>query len=162
GWMGVIADNSLFDPRVNEASEFDTMVGAGVETVRASFYWNVAQPYPRWSDVPDAERARFVDVDGRPTDFSASDSLVALTTARGLGVLPVVLWAPEWARVHRKNVASPPNAKDYAAWVEQLVRRYGPKGTFWAQHPELPERPIRDWQLWNEPTVEGFWSDQPF
>jgi hypothetical protein len=44
-----------------------------------------------------------------------------------------------------------------------LVQRYGPNGAFWAQHPELPVRPIREWQIWNEPNQPVFnWSDQPF
>jgi hypothetical protein len=43
-----------------------------------------------------------------------------------------------------------------------LARRYGPKGTFWAAHPELPRLAFRDWQIWNEPTMTGFWLDQPF
>ena len=28
--------------------------------------------------------------------------------------------------------------------------RYGPEGTFWAEHPEIPAKPIRAWQIWNE------------
>jgi hypothetical protein len=42
------------------------------------------------------------------------------------------------------------------------VRRYGPAGSFWQEHPELPVRPIRYWQIWNEPSLRPFWSDQPF
>jgi hypothetical protein len=43
-----------------------------------------------------------------------------------------------------------------------LVRRYGPGGAFWTEHPELAAQPIRRWQVWNEPSLKDFWSRQPF
>ena len=42
------------------------------------------------------------------------------------------------------------------------MRRYGPAGSLWAEHPEVRARPIRAWQLWNEPNLRGYWSQQPF
>jgi hypothetical protein len=42
------------------------------------------------------------------------------------------------------------------------VRRYGPGGSFWAQRPDLSRRPIRRWQVWNEPDIRKYWSRQPF
>src|SRR5205085_8385259 len=50
----------------------------------------------------------------------------------------------------------------YADFLTAAIGRYGPKGTLWAEHPEVARRPIRDWQVWNEPSHEGFWSIQPF
>ncbi len=50
----------------------------------------------------------------------------------------------------------------YANFAGALVRRYGPSGSFWAEHPELVAQPIRYWQIWNEPSFRSFWSDQPF
>ena len=46
-----------------------------------------------------------------------------------------------------------------AAWrsfLSAAVRRYGPGGTFWAEHPNLPKVPIRDWQIWNEQNADPF------
>jgi hypothetical protein len=43
-----------------------------------------------------------------------------------------------------------------------LVRRYGPAGSFWAERPELPRTPVRAWQVWNEPNLTRYWSQQPF
>jgi hypothetical protein len=43
-----------------------------------------------------------------------------------------------------------------------LIRRYGPKGSFWRQHPNLPRHPIRLWTVWNEPNFPYNWSPQPF
>ena len=36
------------------------------------------------------------------------------------------------------------------------MRRYGPNGAFWAANPAIPYRPIRVWQLWNEPNFKYF------
>jgi hypothetical protein len=30
--------------------------------------------------------------------------------------------------------------------MRELVLRYGPGGSFWQERPDLPQRPIRDWQ----------------
>ena len=32
-----------------------------------------------------------------------------------------------------------------------LVERYGPGGSFWSEHPDVPVRPLRHWQIYNEP-----------
>src|SRR5829696_1074078 len=162
GWAGVTADGSLFDPRVDQDAEFEAMAADGVETVRVAFYWSVAQPYETWDDVPASERGRFVDAGGIPTDFAAPDAVVGRAAARGIEVMPVVLWAPRWARARRELIASPPDPKGYGAFLAQLARRYGAGGAFWRRSPSIARRPVRDWQVWNEPTVEGFWSDQPF
>ena len=54
---------------------------------------------------------------------------------------------------------SPPkHVSDYTAYLRALVLRYGPAGSFWDQHPELPRRPQRDWQIWNEPHLDFYWS----
>jgi hypothetical protein len=46
---------------------------------------------------------------------------------------------------------------DYTAYLDQLVRRYGPSGTFWSENPAMPKRPIREWQVWNEPNLPYQW-----
>ncbi len=37
-------------------------------------------------------------------------------------------------------------------------RATGRRGDFWSAHPELPKRPIREWQLWNEPDIRFYWD----
>ncbi|HZB78017.1 MAG TPA: hypothetical protein VE526_17435, partial [Solirubrobacteraceae bacterium] len=39
-----------------------------------------------------------------------------------------------------------------------LVDRYGPGGKFWAENPNLPVRPLREWQIWNEPHLPAYWD----
>jgi len=40
---------------------------------------------------------------------------------------------------------------DYVRYVEDFLARYGPKGTFFADHPDLPHRPITHVEILNEP-----------
>jgi hypothetical protein len=92
------------------------------------------------------------------------DARVALAAEQKLDLLPVVQRAPSWARRHPELANSPPSAAGvtaYTRFLTALVHRYGPGGAFWAARPDLPARPVRRWQIWNEPDGERDWSDQP-
>jgi hypothetical protein len=34
-------------------------------------------------------------------------------------------------------------------------------GTFWAEYPTIPKRPITTWEIWNEPNLAGFCGGKP-
>lgn len=168
-FFGVVAEPELLHDRslgpagTTLESEVGEMSRVGVGSIRASFFWAPMQPYRSWDDIPEARRGDFTDVDGRPFHFAEVDRLVAAAAARRIRVMPVLLFAPTWAQRDPGKFASPPKKPaDYAAFVRVLAERYGPGGAFWAERPSLPRIPIRDWQLWNEPTMPGFWLDQPF
>lgn len=147
GWLGVIADGALTGGEAASFdSEFDGMVSAGVESVRTSFYWNEAQPE-----------------EGRAPDLSRYDAVVASAARRRLVVLPIVHRTPGWASRNPADLySSPRDEAPYAAFLTALVGRYGPRGSFWSERPELPKVPIRDWQVWNEPDLTRYWAEQPF
>ena len=86
GWLGVTADGPV---RADAPTEWDRMVAAGVESVRAAVRWNELQPTA-----------------GAPPDFTALDQLVAVAASRGLALLPVVQGTPGWAA--DGNPTSPP------------------------------------------------------
>nr|MDQ6914903.1 hypothetical protein [Actinomycetota bacterium] len=145
GWMGMNVGGAAFDAGVDLGAEMQTMVGVGVETLRVPAFWNELQPTP-----------------GAP-DFRQLDRVVAEAARRQLRVMPTVVGTPSWAAIRPRDVYSPPRGTaNYAAIVGALARRYGPAGDFWAAHPELPRVPIREWQIWNEPSLPGYWSLQPF
>lgn len=160
GFVGVVADGPVaasgFDPR----AEFRTMVRTGVESVRMVVHWADAQGYRRMEDVPAAQRDSYRSIGGVPTTFARIDPLVRAAARRRLRVLPVVTTAPGWAAKHPGQFASPPaGTAPYAAFMRVLVERYGPRGRFWREHPRLPRRPIRAWQVWNEPNLTSSWLD---
>lgn len=165
GFVGMVVDEPVWpDPFVNLQQQLDKMVASGVESVRAVIDWSAAQPYARWRQVPPDQRARFVNVAGVPTDFSAFDALMLDSSRDGLGVLPVVLNAPAWDGISRAGalVRIPRRNGPYAAFVAALVRRYGPNGTLWRSAYAIRPMPIHAWQIWNEPNIYPFWPFQPF
>jgi hypothetical protein len=162
GFVGVMADQPVWpNPLVDLGQQLDAMVASGVQTLRVVFDWSAAQPYKRWSQVPSDQRSQFVDVRGIPTNFSATDQLVGEASRRGLTLLPTILDAPPWDGQTYKGgfVVLPRSAGPYAAFAQALVRRYGPRGSFWPTHIY---NPIRMWQIWNEPNVRVFWPPQPY
>ena len=142
GWLGVTVDGPM---TAADAQEWDRMPGAGVESARVAFRWALLEP------------------EAGALDFAPADAVVAAAAARGIGVLPVVQEPPAWASVIPSDPASPPGDPEAVrALFAALVGRYGPAGSFWAERPDLPRLPIRAWQVFNEPNLPMFWSEQPF
>jgi hypothetical protein len=165
GFVGMMVDGPLFPSTadgIDLDNQFNTMVASGVENVRAVFDWSYAQPYEDWNNVPPAISDEFTNVGGIPTRFGLTDELVELAAEHGMTVLPLVMYAPKWdAAPHPPNsVPTPKRDAPYAAYAAALVRRYGPHGTFWETHS--PAVPIRDWQIWNEPNINVYWTPEPF
>lgn len=134
-----IADNAT--PEVAD-EEFRNQARSGVETTRVVFSWNKAQP------VKDAA-----------PDWSRIDPVVTRASRQGIALLPVVLEAPPWARERRRVYHSPPKHPRYmASFFKLLIERYGPNGAFWIENPDVPKRPLRTWQVWNEPHLRFQWD----
>jgi hypothetical protein len=135
-------------PQAYPASEqFQRLDRGGVESVRASIDWGAVQT-----------RA------GGPFDWSGVDSIVKGAVAAHLDVLPFLSGAPSWAVPVDRRYGSPKNlpvrnGRQRSGWsrfAKAAVLRYGPRGSFWAENPEVPRRPIRVWQIWNEENFEYF------
>jgi hypothetical protein len=142
GFYGVVWDGEVASARAEQQeAQWALMAQSGVESVRTVFSWAAAQP----------------TLDG-PMNFSEMDEKVELASRHGIALLPVVIYTPAWAtRTPGAFGAAPEHPSDYAAFMRQLVLRYGPGGSFWQERPDLPRRPIRDWQLWNEPHFDFYW-----
>jgi hypothetical protein len=161
--VGAMFDGPVLGAGVNLDRQLDVAVASGVESLRVGVSWAGLQPYRTSSEVPAADRSQFEDVGGVPTRFSELDRTIGAAAARGLSLLPVVVYTPSWDARQPGNQASPPKSMaPFAAFLTALVKRYGPQGTFWAAHPRLPRVPIRMWQIWNEPNFTRYWSEQPF
>jgi hypothetical protein len=149
GWLGVTVDGPV---KGRDAGEWNRMRRAGVQTVRSAFSWRAVQPLPPVEAAPNAT-----------LHFATTDALVLAGARRGITTLPVVQWPPEWAAVHPALLNSAPAAPgDVERIFRALVERYGPRGSLWAERPEVPRRPIVAWQVFNEPNLGMFWSVQPF
>jgi hypothetical protein len=141
------------DPQNGLTSEqFQRLGQGGVETVRIPLSWAAVQP----------------SKEGQ-LDWSGFDDQVEKAAQAGIKVLPFITAAPTWA-VPEKPVSGtggtlktparlPVSGTARTAWSSFLaaaVARYGATGSFWAEHPGVPARPIREWQIWNEPNFKYF------
>lgn len=143
GWLGVGIGEDLPSRGPLLDGEFALMARSGAGTARVTFDWNVAQPFPDWEPW-----------------LGQTDAIVLAAARRGITVLPTVVGAPGWASDDPANgtyVLTPRDPEQYAAWLRVLIARYGPRGTLWAEHPDVRARPIRAWQIWNEPNLTRYW-----
>jgi hypothetical protein len=146
GFWGIVPQSSL------TAEKYQRLSRGGVESIRIPVGWGSVAP-----------------VDNGQFDWSGFDNQVEEAAKAGIKVLPFLSGAPEWA-VPAKVVSGtggtlkaparlPVSGAARTAWVSFLtaaVARYGPKGSFWSEHPGVPIRPIRNWQIWNEPNFKYF------
>jgi hypothetical protein len=131
-------------PAATQDAQFALMKKSGVKTVRRVFSWAAAQP-----------------VEGQAPDLSVLDALVGRAARNDVEILPIVMYAPTWARLNPDDIASQPRSSDdYVGFLNALVIRYGPNGSFWAEHPDVTKRPLRTWQVWNEPQLRYQWAEK--
>jgi hypothetical protein len=144
-FFGVMANGPLDQPDVDLAGESAQMRAAGVGTERMEISWDLAEP----------SRGQF--------ELAPYDRKVLAAATAGIDVLALVVRSPSWAALQPGKPFSPPkDPATYAAFLKAMVARYGPNGSLWAEHPEVPRRPVRAWQIWNEPNIVNYWSVQPF
>jgi polysaccharide biosynthesis protein PslG len=138
-FYGVISAEPFLD-----GATLERLGRGGVGTLRVNFGWGLVQ----------ASR-------GAPYDWSRYDLLVGGAAVNGIRVLATVYGSAIWAEPSPEYPPLGSALPGFAAFVRAAVARYGADGTFWRQHPELPARPIEDWQLWNEPNSLYFWKPAP-
>jgi len=147
-FVGVNApDYVLANPHFRACS-LNALVAAHVGIVRDVFPWAGIELAPGFYD------------------FAKTDRYVADAARHGMQVLPVLLMAPNFrstapASNPKHGFYPPRNPNDMGAFAAVLAKRYGPGGDFWKQHPDLPDVPIRSWQVWNEPNLPVYWADGP-
>jgi hypothetical protein len=129
------------------AEELQRLKRGGVDSIRVPISWASIQP-----------------TRGSAYNWSSTDSYVAAAVAARIEVFPFLSTAPTWAVPPDRRFGSPVSlpvrtGAERSGWkqfVRQAVLRYGPGGSFWSENPGLPRRPIRAWQVWNEPNFKYF------
>jgi len=85
-------------------------------------------------------------------NWSSTDQTVQGLASRGITTLPDLL-------VSRSNPPPPISGSARQNWeqfVHEVVARYKPGGTFWQANPGLRRKPIRSYQVFNEPNLKKF------
>ena len=143
-FFGTVFDGpSATSPPEQQDKHMSLMAQSGVESVRVTFPWTALEP----------RREKF--------DFDRTDRTMRSAAKHRVEVVPVILYTPYWARVKKRNPYSPPRRNaDFTLLLRKLIQRYGTNGSFWRANPELPRKPIRYWQIWNEPNnpIERYWD----
>jgi hypothetical protein len=138
-FAGVYADDVFFGDASYKRAAAAQLRAAGVGIVRQPFAWS--------------------DFEKSPAPY---DAFVGALARQGIHVLPMVLGPqPGGAPAGQGAMEPPGSVAAYARYAVALVRRYGPKGSFWRSNPGIPRVPIRSWQIWNEPNIPAFWGGKP-
>jgi hypothetical protein len=120
---------------------------SGIDWVREDFRWDLLEPRKG------------------TMDWSHTDALMTAAARTDTNVLAILDYSATWASSDPSGAGSiyypPKDPADYAAYARRVVERYGPGGTFWAAHPELPAKPLGGVELWNEPWGSWFWKPGP-
>lgn len=146
-FYGVVPQTTL------KQADFERMRKGNVGTVRVPFSWSALDPAEPTGDF----------------DFSSTDEIVAGAARERIRLLPFLSGSPGWVAkdLDGRNCGddcarfAPAGSAALDAWREFVVaavERYGPKGEFWDEHPQLPERPITVWQIWNEQNSRSFFA----
>jgi hypothetical protein len=134
GFFGIAPQTAVGD------ADAQYMTAGGIESVRVPVSWPDVQPTPT-----------------SPYIWTALDETVAVAARAHLQVLPFLVGTPSWLE-HKTTTLPVSDATEkngWSAFVTAAVSRYGPHGSFWAEHgpysaTPVPEYPIRNWQIWNE------------
>jgi len=88
-------------------------------------------------------------------DWAAADYFVALAAKNNLQCQPNLLGYPDYLPWPCEHNPMPEGGlvNGFAKWVAAVARRYGPAGNFWGEHPELPRKPFKIYEIWNEPNL---------
>jgi hypothetical protein len=144
-FFGVMANGPLDAPGFPLDAESAAMRSAGVGSERVEIAWDLVEP----------QKGQY--------DFALPDRKVLAAARAKIDVLGLIVRTPSWAAQQPGQPFSPPrDPGDYAAFATALVARYGPNGELWREHPEVAPRPVRAWQIWNEPNIGVYWTKQPF
>ncbi len=129
-------------------SDFDLMERAGLRSVRLPLFWSGIESADPYFEEP---------------DWSGFDRNVELAARHGMRVLPFVWGTPRWLSedLRLEPVDGAFQRRAWASFLRRAVDRYGSRGSFWWDNPELPFLPIRRWEIWNEQNIVTFGAAEP-
>ena len=146
-FLGLVAEDAFGKPGAYRRQNLDRLRSTGAGLVRQTLDWS--------------------RIERRPGRYNLAfyDGYVAALARRRLRLLPILFNAPRFrssAPADPRHGTYPPRIpSEMGDFGSVLARRYGPGGSFWREHPELPRFPVRSWQVWNEPNLPVYWPSGP-
>lgn len=109
--------------------ELDAVARTGASWLRVFVDWSRVEPMPG------------------AYDWGYLDHWIDGALSRGLKVLAMIAYSPEWARPAGSYFSAPPvDSAVFASFVTNVVKRYGDR--------------VSSWEIWNEPNVPIFFGYQ--
>ncbi len=147
-FVGISSEDVFVGSSAYRDSALGAQADTGIGLLRQTFKWSAIERSP-----------------GRYS-FGGYDGYMAATARHGISVLPILYDPPPFRsssprRHARRGVYPPKRYADMGRFGAAVARRYGPAGSFWTEHPELPRRPITAFQVWNEPNLRYYWPRGP-
>jgi hypothetical protein len=139
-------------------ASLEQIEAAGIDTVRTEIGWREVEPA--------------APVDGvHAYNWTAIYGHVAALAAHGQALAPMIMAPPAWAQppasagtCQRRGGVDPSEVDDYAAFAGEIAKTFGRDGVYWrwaaAAFPELPQRPITTYEIFNEPNWDSFWCPE--
>lgn len=146
--VGLVSDDAFAAQGVDRVNILRRQRSTGVRQLRQTFDWSTIEREPR------------------SFDFAYHDEYVAAAASAGLEILPILFNPPSFhspggRRAPGEDTPPPKSLDSMERFARTLVRRYGRDGSLWRERPDVPRRPIRSWQVWNEPNVPAYWGGDP-
>jgi hypothetical protein len=132
-------------PQSQWDTHLQTIADDGVQVVRMGAWWSDLEPAApvngvhlySWSDV---------------------DQQVAALARHNLRWEPLLCFSATWgSTIPGDYNGAPDGTQNFALFAAALVKRYGPGGSFWAEHPNLPALPVDAYEVWNEENAKVYW-----
>jgi len=138
GYIGVNSSWTL------TPESYEQMAAGHVGMFRTGWIFDIAKQHP-----------------GDPYDWSNFDANVEGTARNGIDMIPVMFGIPRWISTERGGTPLGQSEGEWKKYLAAAVERYGPGGEFWMENPDVPYRPVRVWQVWNEPNSRTWWRPKP-
>ncbi len=107
-------------------AQLDRVERAGIGWIRIDFIWAAVQP----------QRGVY--------DWRLYDALVAAAEKRGLSILAIAGYTPQWATDGAEVNGVPRDVADWTSFCTKAAQRYRGR--------------IAVWEVWNEPNLTKFWA----
>lgn len=125
---------AVAEPAVRDAY-LDGVKSMGMRWVRTDLAWKYLQP-----------------TKGGAYNWAIYDGFVRAAAQRGIQVIGILDYAPDWAAAPDCNVTQglcpPASLSQFNSYVNATVRHYKALG-------------VRTWEVWNEPNIALFWGPKP-
>jgi hypothetical protein len=128
-----------------QGADFQRLAQADVHNARTPFFWPTIEP----------SRGEF--------DWRGTDRFVGTLALYDVRVLPFLNGSPSWVAgdTRRPPLRSKKAKRAWKRFVKACVKRYGRKGRFWREYPDIPKVPITTWQIWNEQNNPNYFEPRP-